>query len=344
MNGPPRGGRERPLRILHSPVDIAGGASALSAGLRELGCTSTVLVFSDQAFGRRADINLRRGDGGGRRALVTRLPKQFAALAWALPRFDVFHFHFGLTLVPKRINLPVLRALRKGIVYHYWGSDIRGRRPDEVAYLRQADAAIVGSFHVRRRAPRGAWPEYHVVPPGIRLADWEPRIREPDRIVRIAHAPSKRAVKGTEAVLAAVATLRAEGAPVELDLIEGTPHAEARRRYEEADVIVDQLRIGWHGLFAIESMALGKPVVCHLEAEARAETEDAWGIRCPIVSATEDTLAARLRELVAEPARLPELGRDGRAYVEQVHAHDRVARRVLGVYAVAGIAGATPRA
>ena len=327
----------RAPRVLHSPVNIAGGPGALSRGLRELGHESTLLVFSEQAFGREADINLGRGDGGGVRQLLTGLPRQFRALAWALPRFDVFHFHFGLTLVPKRINIPVLRALRKGIVFHCWGSDIRNRRAEQVAYLRHADAVILGSFHVRRLAPTGPFPPYSIVPPGIVLDDYPPHVTEPGRTIRIAHAPSKRAVKGTQAVLDAVASLRAAGAPVELDLIEGVPHDEARRRYEAADLIVDQLRIGWHGLFAIESMALGKPVVCRLDAEARAETRDAWGIPCPIVDADEGSLAAVLRRLVGEPAQLPELGRAGRAYVEQVHAHTAVARRMLDVYRTAGL-------
>src|SRR5256885_9029967 len=62
------------------------------------------------------------------------------------------------------------------------------------------------------------------------------------RSLRIAHAPSKRAVKGTADVLAAVDSLRARGAPVELDLIEGVPNREARLRYAAADVVIDQLR------------------------------------------------------------------------------------------------------
>ena len=31
-------------------------------------------------------------------------------------------------------------------MYHFWGSDIRDRPPEAVAFLRHADAAIVGCF------------------------------------------------------------------------------------------------------------------------------------------------------------------------------------------------------
>jgi glycosyltransferase involved in cell wall biosynthesis len=164
------------------------------------------------------------------------------------------------------------------------------------------------------------------------LRDWEPAPTEPGDVLRIAHAPSKRAVKGTEAVLAAVESLRARGAPVELDLIEGVPNREARLRYAAADVVVDQLLVGWYGMFAIESMALAKPVVVHLDADAAAETEEAFGLELPLVRADEGSLEDVLAGLVEVREQLSELGRRSREYVERVHAHTAVARRVLEIY------------
>ena len=102
--------------------------------------------------------------------------------------------------------------------------------------------------------------------------------------------------------------------------------------------MIDQLNVGWYGLFSIEAMALGKPCIVRLDAEARAETEDAFGHRIPLISADADTLAATIRELVAEPARLSEIGRASRAYVEAVHSHTAVAERMLDVYRRRGIA------
>ena len=69
-----------------------------------------------------------------------------AALARLLPRTDVFHFYFGLTLVPQSVQFPLLRALRKKSVMHYLGSDIRGRTPAELAPGRKAGAQVIGSF------------------------------------------------------------------------------------------------------------------------------------------------------------------------------------------------------
>jgi glycosyltransferase involved in cell wall biosynthesis len=320
------------VRALLCPINIAGGPGAISTGLRELGVESTLLVFNERPFERGYDINLRLRDTSRRSSLAVNVPRQLRALAWALPRFDVFHFHAGLTLAPQRLTLPLLQARRKGIVFQSWGSDLRGRSASEVGYLRRAGAVIVGSYLTRRLAPRGPWPAYDVVPPAIVLHDWVPSPTEPGEVLRVAHAPSKRAVKGTDAVLAAVESLRSRGAPVELDLIEGVPNREARKRYTAADVVVDQLRIGWYGMFAIESMALAKPVVVHLDERGAAEAEEAFGLELPLVRAEENNLEGVLGELVERRAELPELGRRSREYVERVHAHTVVARRVLEIY------------
>ena len=320
------------MKALHSPVNVAGGPGAISEGLRELGVESTLLVFNERPFERGFDMNLELRDTSRVSSVPFNLPKQLRALAWALREFDVFHFHAGLTLAPRRITLPLLRRAGKGIVFQSWGSDLRGRGASEVGYLRRADAVIVGSYLTRRLAPRGPWPEYDVVPPAIVLADWEPAPAEPGGVVRVAHAPSKRAVKGTESVIAAVEALRGRGAPIELDLIEGMPNREARLRYAAADVIVDQLKIGWYGMFAIESMALAKPVVVHLDEEAATETEEAFGLGLPLVRAGEQNLEKVLAGLLEVRETLPELGRRSREYVERVHAHTSVARRVLEIY------------
>jgi hypothetical protein len=320
------------VRVLHSPVNVAGGPGAISEGLRELGIESTLLVFNERPFERGFDVNLELRDTSRLSSVPFNLPKQLRALRWALPRFDVFHFHAGLTLAPRRLTLPLLRHRNKGIVFQSWGSDLRGRDASEVGYLKDAGAVIVGSYLTRRRAPRGPWPAYDVIPPAIVLSDWEAASTDPGDVMRVAHAPSKRAVKGTESVIAAVEALRARGAPIELDLIEGVPNREARKRYASADVIVDQLRIGWYGMFAIESMALAKPVVVHLDEEAAAETEEAFGLELPLVRADEAGLEDVLAGLLEVRDSLPELGRRSREYVERVHAHTAVARQVLEIY------------
>ena len=101
----------------------------------------------------------------------------------------------------------------------------------------------------------------------------------------------------------------------------------------QADIVVDQLNAGWYGLFAIECMALGKPVVGFLHEEAVQRTNEAFGVDVPIVSATAETLREHLRALVADPAERRRIGQASRAYVEQVHDVEQIADRLLDIYA-----------
>jgi glycosyltransferase involved in cell wall biosynthesis len=206
---------------------------------------------------------------------------------------------------------------------HYLGSDIRGKTPAQLAYGKKADAQVVGSYDAIRWVP-----EAEVIPPGIDLARIRPEPPSDRERPLIVHAPSSRRRKGTEHVLAAV-----EGLDADLELVEGLHHDEAFERYRAADIVVDQLNAGWYGLFAIEAMALGKPVVTFLHDEAVRRTEEATGARVPLVSATAETLREALRPLVADGARRSELGAESRAYVEQVHDLEHVTDRLLDLYA-----------
>ena len=62
-------------------------------------------------------------------------------------------------------------------------------------------------------------------------------------------------------------------------------------------------------------------------------TEEALGIEVPIVRATKETLPDVLRRLVADPAERRRIGAASRAFVERVHDADRMADRLLDIYA-----------
>jgi glycosyltransferase involved in cell wall biosynthesis len=308
---------DRQLRVTHCPVNIAGIPWENVQALRRKGVDARLVVFERGRLHPEADWSLDRHGG-----LARRLATQFAAFVRLAPRTDVFHFYFGLTLLPKSVQFPLLRILRKRSVFHYLGSDIRGKTPAELAYGKRADAEIVGSYDAIRWVP-----EAHVIPPGLDLRPFIP-VPPSDRArPLVVHAPSDRAKKGTQHVIDACARLQ-----VDLDIVEGVEHEAARERYARADIVVDQLNAGWHGVFALESMALGKPVVTHLKPDVVERSATGYGVRIPIVPATADTLVEALRPLVEQPALRRELGAASRAYVEQVHDIDRIADRLVDLY------------
>jgi hypothetical protein len=310
--------RSRPLRVVHCPVNTAGVPWTNVQALRRRGIDATLVVFNRYALHPEADRSLELGTG-----LLRRQATQWRAVAELLPRTDVFHFMFGLTLVPQSLQYPILRAFGKRSVMHYLGSDIRGKTPEQLAAGKKAGAEIIGSWDAIRWVP-----EARVIPPGIDLttiAPVQPRDRPRPVVV---HAPSSRRRKGTEHIVAAC-----EGLDVELRIVEGLRHDEALAVYREADIVVDQLNAGWYGVLAIECLALGKPVLTYLHDDARRRTEEAYGTKVPLVDVTAETLAERLAELVgAGPAEWQRLGEASRAYVEQVHDIERVADTLVELY------------
>src|SRR5829696_9450197 len=307
-----------PLRVTHCPVNVAGIPWENVQALRRKGIDARLVVFERGRLHPEADWSLDR-----RGRLPRRLATQCTALARLLPRTDVFHFYFGLTLVPKSLQFPILQATRRKSVFHYLGSDIRGKSRGELAYGKRADAEVVGSFAALQWVP-----EARVIPPGLDLRPFQAVPPSDNPRPLVVHAPSNREKKGTRWVIDACARL-----PVDLDIVEDVPHDVARERYARADIVVDQLNAGWHGVFALEAMALGKPVVTHLRPELVERAEEGHGIRLPIVPATKETLADALRPLVERPSLRREIGAASRAYVERVHDIDRIADRLIELYA-----------
>ena len=76
------------------------------------------------------------------------------------------------------------------------------------------------------------------------------------QVFKIVHAPTDRARKGSDAVITACSQLQKK--------IPGRLQLELRGRnilcfraigiYAQVDLIVDQLRLGWYGAFAVEAM------------------------------------------------------------------------------------------
>ena len=275
------------MRVTHCPVNTAGIPWTNVEALRRRGVDARLVVFNRYRLHPEADVDLGRSGGLARQQLT-----QWRAFARLAPQTDIFHFYFGLTLLPKSVQFPLLRALGKRSVHAL----PRLRHPRQAARAARVGAAR-GRARRRllRRDPLGARRARD--PAGHRRARRSSRRRRATASGRSSlHAPSSRTRKGTEHVVAACAAL-----DVDLEIVEGLDHREAFERYRRADVIVDQLNAGWYGVFAIEAMALGKPVVTFLHDEAVRRTEEAFGLEVPIVNASKETLVDALRPLVARP-------------------------------------------
>jgi len=172
------------------------------------------------------------------------------------------------------------------------------------------------------------WPVDLAADGGRRYAPAYPAPEARNR-VRIVHAPNHRMFKGTRFLETAVSDLAREGVPVELVLVEGISNEQALMVYCTADIIFDQCLIGFHGYFALESMALGKPVMCYIRKREYLLAPE----ECPIINVHPKTLRDDIRRVVANRGELGELGRRGRRYVEKYYSLEALAGRLARAYA-----------
>ncbi|MHC8492114.1 glycosyltransferase family protein [Thalassospira sp. SM2505] len=141
--------------------------------------------------------------------------------------------------------------------------------------------------------------------------------------LRLLHAPNHRNLKGTSHILKAVEELKSEGCDIELVLAEGVPNTEMPDLIRSVDIVVDQLVIGWYAMFSLESMALGKPVICHVRQEYHDLYVEAGLIEpgeLPLIDANVRNIKEVLRQFAGDKrAHLGGIGRRSRAFAERHH-------------------------
>jgi hypothetical protein len=161
-----------------------------------------------------------------------------------------------------------------------------------------------------------------------------PRRMTAEKPLRVLHAPNHRAIKGTAIVEDVVCRLRAEGVPIELVVVQKMPNHELKRLVQEIDVVAEQLVIGWYGIFALEAMACGKPVLTYIAPQLE-RLYRLQGLldrdELPVIKVDHDTLEAELRRLATGERDLAVLGRRARDYVLRRHSLGAVGAVFAGI-------------
>ncbi|MGQ3412324.1 glycosyltransferase family 4 protein [Natrinema sp. LN54] len=313
----------RGISVVHVG-NTAGVASTIANEQRRLGIDSTVLVYNEEKYEFGADeivqVKPESDDISGKVFALHNIKNRVIEIQKRLDSYDVLHFHFRSAidianpLLPRGLDLPIWKAQGKRIVMHFHGSDIRWSGVARL-YRMFADEILVSTPDLLEWAPDRA----HWAPRPIDTASIDPVYPQPNSgdPIRIVHAPSNREIKGTEHLVQAVSDLQSRGYDIELEVVEDTPHNQALEIYQSADIVVDWVNpdFGLYGLFSIESMALGKPVIATLGDVMKERVPD----ENPILDTKPEDLSDQLVSLVESRDQLRELGKQGREYVESMH-------------------------
>lgn len=144
---------------------------------------------------------------------------------------------------------------------------------------------------------------------------------------RVLHAPNHRNIKGSSFIIEAIEELQKEGENIELKLLEKVSNDEVLLEIEKADLVIDQLVIGWYAMFTLEALSLGTPVVCYLRNDLLELYKNSKLLNendPPIHSSQPREILSDLRVLIHDQKRLEELSSRGPEYVKEHHSTEYV--------------------
>jgi hypothetical protein len=351
------------MKVLHAPLNIGNQPWVLSRHERMLGIESD-LVVTTTSFGYSADVVVGPlwSSAGGllRDRLMTGLRTPLD--------YDVMHYYFGRSLIywedqgpgyplsfldfdiAKRMGRPIILTLQGCDVRIAEESAARNRfTPCRLGACNSFQSCLSINDRRRREFITQIMPKadrrFFLNPElGHFLSDAEfmpyssveiesLTVTPPamDRPPRILHAPSDSSIKGTRLILDALQSLKGDYA-FDVVLVEGMRHEEALKVYQDADLVIDQVLAGWYGGFAVEAMAMGKPVLCYLREEDFGFAPSQMIADCPIANLRPDHLAEDIAGVLDRRDEWPEWSARSRTYVERWHNPRIIAGAMIEIY------------
>lgn len=329
------------MKVLHGMSEVAGQGIYSVKGLRANGVSADMAVWRPNTFGYPIDISLNIGK---KKYLYPWYAfKMFVFFLRATFKYDCFHFHYAHSLLPFGLDLMLLKSLDKKIFFEFHGSELRGQI-NNIKYpyfhsilrvkrqsklikkeIEYADGIILHDIELKPHLPEVDVPVY-IVPLRVDLSMLTPvfpdvRVKKPV----VVHAPSNRGSKGSNWIIEAANKLKDR---IDFVLVENKSQDEAIEIYKKADIIIDQISVGAYGVFAIECMALGKPVLSYISDEVRKSLPNT----CPIQSIEPDTIYDVLNKLSCNPDLRRNIGMQGRKYVEEYHDYTKNAKLLKDIY------------
>lgn len=335
----------RKVRVFQGTREIAGQAYYSAKGLRANGVDAKAVFWEESPYRYPYDkcLNINKKN---KLLYPYYFIKVLAYSIYCMVKYDVFHFHCRQSLLPKKADLPILKAFGKKIYFEYHGTEIRQKSiasrinpawenmdmPDEKALvanakhlLKYADGVIIHDDELLPHFPEGCEP--FIVPLRMDVEELLKAEPVPHDKLTILHAPTNSAVKGSEYVNKAIEELK-EKYDFDYIQVQNMPQSEAKKLYRTADIIVDQLLMGTYGVFAIEVMALGKPVITYITDEMK----ESFPEDLPVISASPDTIKEVLEELIVNGEKRKEAGEKGIEYVKKYHDCRRNAQILRDIY------------
>jgi len=157
---------------------------------------------------------------------------------------------------------------------------------------------------------------------------------KPDKPIIICHSPTRRDLKNTVEFIHAVNELKKQSkTPIELRLIENTPHKECLRLKRESHILFDHLQ-GYFGVSSLEGLSQGLCVIAGLDEWNRHHIKCfTGGAKLPWVIISPQEILPQLKILVSDSSYLKECAKKARDFMKTCWNNKKIVQYLIPVYA-----------
>jgi glycosyltransferase involved in cell wall biosynthesis len=353
------------MRILHGPVNVGNQPWVLSRAERDHGYQSDLVVAYNSWLDYPADQVLTASPN--HQSAMDKAKRAAFGLK-ATGEYDVLHYYFGQSYIyrpGKRdavlnfADLRLAKARGKRIFMTLQGCDVRGaaesnrihqitmcksdgcrffsgcvHNQDHVRntlvekILPLCDRVFVLNPDLNHHAPMAEFLPYS----NVNIHEIEVALPSTKKRPLVLHAPTDPLIKGSAAIEAALSVL-AQEFDFDFQKVTNVPHAEAMKLYARADLVIDQILAGWYGGFAVELMAMGKPVAAYIREEDLGFVPEKLAQDLPILRIDSRNLLDDLRQIFRNRDQWAAYGAKSRTFVERWHDPMKISAALLKVYA-----------
>lgn len=356
-------------RIFLGLLEIAGYYTNLKAAFKDCGVECTFIDISDHSYkyggNDTPSVLVSWKTWANKKASLNEnvLLKNFyflishtlsfPLLLWALNRFDVFIFSYGKSFLLKNLDLPILKLFNKKIIFVFFGSDSRPPYIEQFIKSEDKSAILQCIKNTARKKSKiqtiekyadftiNHPPSSHFhekkfiqwlfigIPKKYSLPYNNGSIRE-DSKIRILHAPSNLAVKGTKKIRESIISLQKKGYLIDYIEITGKSHSTVIDELNKCDFVVDQLYSDTPlAAFATEAAWLGKPSVVGGYYANCILSDVPEDMVPPSLYCHPDKIQDSIEKMIVDKSFRNDLGKKAMEFVKKNWSPEEVAERYL---------------
>jgi glycosyltransferase involved in cell wall biosynthesis len=347
------------MKVLFLPGNIASIPANTARGINRLvGVSAKCLIISSHKYHDSDESVIELPDKGSKKNIfrwVYRYIKNLWAIKQLIDEADILHY-MGGTSVYGGLDLKWAHYQKKAIFIEWMGSEIRNpaflfpinkyyKTAFENGYeykaaessnnktkvqqmFHKAGAVAIACPEISMFIDRNLFPQVTLLFQRLNVRDFIPLYKPNNKRPLLLHSPSAQKAKGTRIISDTIDRLKNKY-DFDFILLHDVSRNEVLTLMKQADIFIDQIILGGHGMAALEAMAFGKPVMCYLIPEV---FEAGLPAECPIVNTNPDNIEEELEKLLKDANLRSKIGVQSRIYVERYHDADKIGLQLIELY------------